>query len=156
MCHIIKRVQQQGIKSIEVTDAAVDEFIAYKDEFMKQTVWQDNCRSWYKGQSATGKITALWAGSTLHYRETLKDVRYEDYRIQYFGNRFSYLGNGMTKLETTPDADLATYVRQYDDSPIIGSKFTYTRAEPELSEFDTLSALSGQGEGEKAQEEAHL
>lgn len=99
---------------------------------MERTVWNQACRSWYKGNSIDGKVVALWCGSTLHYRETLQDVRYEDFKIKYFGNRFDYLGNGMTKLELTPDADLATYIRNADDAPIIGSKFTYTRAGPEL------------------------
>ncbi|KAF3911872.1 hypothetical protein AA313_de0209649 [Arthrobotrys entomopaga] len=135
ICRIITRIQQHGIKSIQVKTEAVDDFIAHKDQFMERTVWQEDCKSWYKRGTADGKITALWPGSTLHYLECLKDVRYEDYHVEYFGNRFSYLGNGMTRLELTEDADLATYIRKKDDGPIIGSKFTYTKATAELEKF---------------------
>lgn len=109
----------------------MDDFIEFKDQYMKQTVWHQDCRSWYKGNTADGKILALWPGSTIHYVETMKTVRYDDFKIRYFGNRFDYLGNGMTKIEMTPDADLAQYVRNEDDAPIIGSKFTYVKASPE-------------------------
>ncbi|CAI7571914.1 unnamed protein product [Penicillium pancosmium] len=131
ICQNITRIQQQGIKSIEVTKEAVDDFIEFKDQYMKQTVWDQECRSWYKGNTADGKIVALWPGSTIHYVEALKNVRYDDFKVRYFGNRFDYLGNGMTKIEMTPDADLAQYVRNEDDAPIIGSKFTYVKACPE-------------------------
>lgn len=118
----------------------MDNFIEYKDQYMKGTVWNQDCRSWYKGNSIGGKIVALWPGSTLHYMETLRDVRSEDFKVKYFGNRFNYLGNGMTKVEMTPDADLARYVRNVDDSAVIGSKFTYVKAGPELTSIDMTAA----------------
>lgn len=94
---------------------------------MKDIPWNQDCRSWYKGNTADGKVVALWPGSTLHYIDILRDVLYEDFNVRYFGNRFSYLENGMSKLETAPDADLAQYTRSTNDAPIIGSKFTYIR-----------------------------
>ncbi|KAJ6027895.1 uncharacterized protein N7446_003505 [Penicillium canescens] len=143
ICKHITRIQQQGIKSIEVTKEAVDEFLAFKDEYMKHTVWREDCRSWYKGNSVDGKIVALWPGSTLHFREALKEVRWDDFHVKYFGNRFNYFGNGMTKIEMTPDADLATYIRKSDDAEIIGSKFTYVKAGLECSEGWDTTALAG-------------
>lgn len=110
---------------------------------MKHTVWHEDCRSWYKGNSVDGKIVALWPGSTLHFREALKEVRWDDFHVKYFGNRFNYFGNGMTKIEMTPDADLATYIRNSDDAEIIGSKFTYVKAGPECSEGWDTTALAG-------------
>ena len=47
-----------------------------------------------------------------------------------------------SKIEMIPDADLAHYVRNEDDAPIIGSKFTYVKAPPEqtsMNVFDTNS-----------------
>ncbi|KAF9889894.1 hypothetical protein FE257_006766 [Aspergillus nanangensis] len=138
ICRHITRIQQQGIKSMEVTEEAVDDFIAFKDQYMKDMVWNQDCRSWYKGNTADGKIIALWPGSTLHYIDTLEQVRYEDFKVGYFGNRFGYLGNGMTKLESAGDADLGRYIRPHDDAPIIGSKFTYVKAGPELSPIQQI------------------
>ncbi|KAE8332644.1 hypothetical protein BDV39DRAFT_188764 [Aspergillus sergii] len=144
ICKHITRIQQQGIKSIEVTKDAVDDFIEHKDQYMKEMVWNEDCRSWYKGNTADGKIVALWPGSTLHYIDTLRQVRYEDFKVQYFGNRFSYLGNGMSKLEMTPDADLAYYIRERDDAPIIGSKFIYKKAGPELTAINMTAAKASE------------
>jgi hypothetical protein len=110
---------------------------------MKHTVWREDCRSWYKGNSVDGKIVALWPGSTLHFREALKEVRWDDFQVKYFGNRFNYFGNGMTKVEMTPNADLATYIRKSDDAEIIGSKFTYVKAGLECSEGWDTTALAG-------------
>ncbi|KAJ5085310.1 hypothetical protein N7532_010081 [Penicillium argentinense] len=144
ICKHITRIQQQGIKSIEVTKEAVDDFIDFKDIYMKDTVWKQDCRSWYKGNTADGKIVALWPGSTIHYVEAMQNVRYEDFKVRYFGNRFNYLGNGMTKTEMMPDADLARYIRTEDDAPIIGSKFVYAKATPEETSndvsFETLTS----------------
>ncbi|GAB7353351.1 hypothetical protein MBLNU459_g3836t1 [Dothideomycetes sp. NU459] len=79
---------------------AVDDFIAHKDQFMKRTVWEESCRSWYKNNSASGKVSALWPGSTMHYMEAMKDVRFEDWNIKYEGNRFAWLGNGYSQPMT--------------------------------------------------------
>ena len=138
-CRPITRKQQQGFKSIEPTKEAVDDFIALKDRFVDKTVWQQDCRSWYKGNTLGGKIVVLWAGSTLHYMETLKEVQYKDSKVNYFGNRWDYLGNGMTNLGMMPDADLSTYIRTVDDAPIIAYKFTYKKAGPELPSFDFMN-----------------
>lgn len=124
----------------------MDDFIDFKDRFMKDTVWEQDCRSWYKGNTTGGKIVALWPGSTLHYVEALQSVRWEDYKIRCYGNRFNYFGNGMTKVETMPDADLAHYIRNEDDAPIIGSKFTYKKAAPEQISMNVFDQDSRNGE----------
>lgn len=86
---------------------------------MKGTVWQQECRSWYKSNSVSGKVTALWSGSTLHYLEAIAEPRYEDWHIKYNGNRFAFLGNGYSQTEGDLTADLAYYIRNEDDSPYL-------------------------------------
>lgn len=96
--------------------------MAYKDVFFKTTVWSENCRSWYKLKH-NGKIAALWVGSTIHYLRVVENPRYEDWDFTYmYPNRWSYLGNGLGPDDVVPDSDLAYYVRQFDDSPILGTK----------------------------------
>ncbi|KAH7153049.1 hypothetical protein EDB81DRAFT_442195 [Dactylonectria macrodidyma] len=114
MCKLIDRFQTTNIAQFAPKKEAVKDFIQYKDWFMKQTVWADSCRSWYKGR-ADGPILALWPGSTLHYIECLRDVRYDDLEIKYAGNRFSWLGNGYSRTELDNTADLAYYIREEDD-----------------------------------------
>jgi hypothetical protein len=114
MCKLIDRYQTLNIKSFAPKAEAVADFISWKDRFMDATVWNDPCRSWYK-QSARGKITALWPGSTVHYMEALDELRLEDFDIQYEGNRFAWLGNGYSQCELDETADWAYYIREHDD-----------------------------------------
>ncbi|PGH26446.1 hypothetical protein AJ80_01944 [Polytolypa hystricis UAMH7299] len=114
MMKLIDRYQTENLATFSPKLDAVDDFIAYKDEFMKKTVWADQCRSWYKN-SPEGPITALWPGSTLHYIEAMLDVRMQDWDVSYNGNRFAWLGNGYSQTEVDPSADWAFYIREEDD-----------------------------------------
>lgn len=114
---LINRWQTENIHSFSPKMEAVEDFIAFKDEFMKSTVWESGCRSWYKSGSISGKVTALWPGSTLHYLEAIADPRYEDWDFKYIGNRFAFLGNGRSQVESDSTADWAYYIRNGDDGP---------------------------------------
>ncbi|KAF9006158.1 hypothetical protein BDQ17DRAFT_1389720 [Cyathus striatus] len=111
MLKLINRWQTENIHRFSPKAEAIEDFIAFKDQFMKDTVWAKDCRSW--------KITALWPGSTLHYLEALKEPRYDDWDIKYSGNRFAYLGNGSSQTEVDMTSDTAYYVRDHDDSPYL-------------------------------------
>lgn len=114
-CEMLNRWQKQNIRAFEPRQEAVKDFMDHKDKVMENTVWTTNCQSWYKSPT-TGKVTALWPGSTLHYLQALADIRYDDYHVTYAGaNRFSYLGNGFSQLELDPSADTAYYVRELDE-----------------------------------------
>ncbi|KAI4951987.1 hypothetical protein J4E91_003449 [Alternaria rosae] len=115
MCKLIDRFQTHNISTFAPRADAIDDFVAFKDEYMKRTVWNDGCRSWYKSLGADGPVTALWPGSTLHYIEALMELRLEDWDVKYTGNRFSWLGNGYSQTEIDPTADWAFYVRDRDD-----------------------------------------
>lgn len=122
MLKMISRWQTENIHSFSPKMEAVDDFIAYKDQFMRNTVWEQECRSWYKDNGASGKVTALWPGSTLHYMEAIAEPRYDDWDIHYSGNRFNFLGNGFSQTEIDQTADWAYYLRDSDDSPFISRK----------------------------------
>ena len=116
---MVNRWQTENIHSFSPKQEAVQDFIEHKDTFMKNTVWQQECRSWYKSNSISGKVTALWPGSTLHYLEMIAEPRYEDWSFKYSGNRFAYLGNGFSQTETDSTADRSYYLRNEDDSPYL-------------------------------------
>jgi hypothetical protein len=47
-----------------------------------------------------GKVTAMYAGSIIHYKEILESFRTEDFNFEYNSrNRFRFMGNGLTVLE---------------------------------------------------------
>ena len=117
MLTIIDRWQTENIHSFEPKLDAINDFFAQTDNFMKKTIWNEDCRSWYKNNSASARVSALWPGSTLHYIEPLQETRFDDWDIKYKGNRFEYLGNGYSQTELDPTCDLRYYIRFEDDSP---------------------------------------
>ena len=136
---MIRKMQHEGIKSMDVKQEALDDIYAHFDEFHKTTVWREECRSWFKDGKIKNRIY-LWPGSvcrtllafldlkhflstvltlcaqTIHFLKTIKDPRMEDYNINYrYKNRFAFLGNGDVKATGTKDVyGLATYVRSND------------------------------------------
>lgn len=106
----ISKIQLDQIKYIVPRQDVTDEFNEHVQHFVKRTVWTDNCRSWFK-DNETGRITALWPGSALHYAQAIKRPRYEDYEIEYINkNRWAILGNGFTRAETTEGMDSTPFL----------------------------------------------
>lgn len=107
---ISKKIEEKIISFDVRKDVQVD-FDQHTQQLMQETVWVGPCRSWYRSRS--GKITAIWPGSSLHYIETLDSNRWEDWSWKYRGNRFGWWGSGFSKVEGKADADLAYYIKQY-------------------------------------------
>ncbi len=121
MLKLCNRWQVENIASFHPTKEAVEEFTAHTDQFMRKTVWDQDCRSWFKNHSVTARNTVLWPGSTLHYLEAMSAVRYDDWNFTYRGNRLCWLGNGYSRTEILPDGDLSYYIREIDDSLFLGN-----------------------------------
>ncbi|KAF9565886.1 FAD/NAD(P)-binding domain-containing protein [Agrocybe pediades] len=119
MLKMIDRWQTENIHSFAPKREAVADFVEHTNNFMKRAVWQQECRSWYKKNSVTGRVTAIWPGSTLHYLEAVDQPRYDDWDVKYNGNRFAFLGNGFSRVEVDTTADWAYYLRNEDDSPFM-------------------------------------
>lgn len=111
----MKKMQHEAIRSMAVKQEALDDIYEHFDEFHKTTVWQENCRSWFKDNKRENRIY-LWPGPTVHFLKSLKEPRVEDYDIKYrYRNRFAFLGNGSVKASATRDAlGMATYIRNSD------------------------------------------
>lgn len=61
-----------------------------------------------------GKVWGPWPGSGYHFLEAIAQPRWEDWNFKYrSGNRFQYLGNGMTRREVE-GGDLAWFI----DAPV--------------------------------------
>jgi cation diffusion facilitator CzcD-associated flavoprotein CzcO len=58
----MKKMQAEGIKAMAVKQEALDEIYAHFDEFHKTTVWQEECRSWFKDGKIKNRIY-LWPGA---------------------------------------------------------------------------------------------
>ncbi|KAI1608173.1 hypothetical protein EDD37DRAFT_583319 [Exophiala viscosa] len=115
----IAKLQKQGVKSMDVTAAAQDDFNQHCGAYLANTVWSSSCSSWYKQGTTCGKVVAIYCGSSYHFIEALKEPRWEDYHFEYVGdarpNRFAYLGNGMTLAETRAKSVGATQTLNFDE-----------------------------------------
>jgi cation diffusion facilitator CzcD-associated flavoprotein CzcO len=59
---VVKKMSTEHIKAIEVKQEALNEIYAHFYEFHKSTVWQEDCRSWFKDGKIKNRIY-LWTGS---------------------------------------------------------------------------------------------
>lgn len=75
---MMKKISTECIKSAAVKQEALDDLYAHFDEFHKNTVWQEACRSWFKDGKVENRIY-LWPGPTIHFLKSIKDPRMEDY-----------------------------------------------------------------------------
>ncbi|KAK4900271.1 hypothetical protein LTR27_002495 [Elasticomyces elasticus] len=113
MCQWVRKMAEEDILWIDPKQEVVDEFNAYADEIMQTLVWSGGCQSWYKSHRVDGKVTAVWAGSAMGFREMIETIRPEDFEIKHRSkNRFRFMGNGRTKMEYDPNADLAFYLHK--------------------------------------------
>jgi hypothetical protein len=121
MLKMCDRWQTENIHAFSPKKEAVQELQQHLDAMLAKTVWSDSCNSWYK-PAGQAYPASLWPGSGLHYMEAISTVRAEDYDFQYTGNRFAWLGNGFSQIETDTECDLAFYVREKDDSEFLGKR----------------------------------
>ncbi|KAF2120817.1 hypothetical protein BDV96DRAFT_565582 [Lophiotrema nucula] len=109
----IQKISTEDIKYVVPTAEATEEFNTYGDEIMERFVWAGGCRSWYKNNRVDGRVTAIWQGSAIGYKEVVDAIRPEDFKIvSRTKNRFRWMGNGRTRIEGVPGADLAFYLKK--------------------------------------------
>ncbi|RAL02669.1 flavin-containing monooxygenase [Aspergillus ibericus CBS 121593] len=97
---ILTKLSDEGILTFDVKESAVADFTEHRRTFLPRTAWSSPCRSWFKQGTVDGEIM-MWPGSRIHFFETMKRPRWEDYHLTYVGtnNRFGYLGNGFAARE---------------------------------------------------------
>lgn len=61
---IIKKMQSEYINSWAPKQDITNEFNDHCQEWIRHTVWVEDCRSWYKNNE-TGRVNAVWPGSSL-------------------------------------------------------------------------------------------
>lgn len=112
---LLRKVASEGIKSIQPSRKAADEFVEYCDAFFLKTVLTDDCSSWYNGARPGARIHGIWPGSAGHVTIVRNNPRWEDWEYEYLsesGNRFEfYFGNGWTRREIDPDSDMTPYLK---------------------------------------------
>lgn len=109
---IIKKIQSEYIASLAPKQDVTDAFNEHCQEWVRHTVWVEECRSWYKNNE-TGRVNAVWPGSSLHYIEAIRTPRYEDFEIEYLGpakkNQWAFLGMGAVRALVNKE-DVSPYL----------------------------------------------
>ncbi|KLU81143.1 hypothetical protein MAPG_00238 [Magnaporthiopsis poae ATCC 64411] len=115
---IVRKMQNEGLRSWTPRADVTDSFNRHVQEWVKYTVYTDDCRSWYKNNE-TGRVNAIWPGSSLHYQQVVETPRYEDFEIEYWAeNRWAMLGMGFTMPERKKEgADLSPYLKLENIDP---------------------------------------
>ena len=61
---MVRKMQRDNIASVSVSKQATDDLNEHHLEYMKDMIWSEPCRSWYKHNHALeGRVTAVWSGS---------------------------------------------------------------------------------------------
>ncbi|KAI1746718.1 hypothetical protein F4782DRAFT_523614 [Xylaria castorea] len=108
----VEKIATEDIKCISPRKDITEEYNVYIQEQLKRTVWSGECPGWYKGTDPrSDRVTVLYAGSILHFKACIENIRGEDFEFEYLScNRFSYLGNGETARERGQVGDLSYYM----------------------------------------------
>lgn len=103
------KMSEEGVKVFDIKEEAVADFAKHRKTFLPRTAWSSPCRSWFKGGTVDGEIM-MWPGSRIHFFQTMKSPRWEDYNLTHTtNNRFGYLGNGFAAREYD-GSDLTWYL----------------------------------------------
>lgn len=109
----LRKIAAEDILFVAPTPEATEEFNVYGDEIMERFVWSGGCRSWYKSGRVDGRVTAVWQGSAIGFKEVIEALRPEDFRIVWrTRNRWRWMGDGRAKVEREEGADLAWYLKK--------------------------------------------
>ena len=58
----VAKMQRDNIAAMSPKAESVKGFVEHCDEYFERTVFTMNCRSWYKGGTEKGRVSALWPG----------------------------------------------------------------------------------------------
>ncbi len=56
------KIQRDNIAAMDAKPESVRQFSKHCDKYFERTVFTMNCRSWYKGGTLDGRVSALWPG----------------------------------------------------------------------------------------------
>lgn len=71
---MIKKIQTEGLLSVAVKQEALDDIYEHFDAFHQNTVWSEECRSWFKDGKMKRRIY-LWPGPVSRATAPVSELR---------------------------------------------------------------------------------
>lgn len=106
---IIQHIQEEDIKSMTPKQHVIDQYAEHADLYNDRTVYNGDCRSWFKGNKSKGRIM-LHPGTRNQYLLLMAKPRLQDYDFEYRTvNMWSWLGNG-SSMRDLDGRDLTWYL----------------------------------------------
>jgi hypothetical protein len=137
ICKAVKKLQREGLKSMVPKESAVKQFGQYVDEYMKLTVYTQNCRAWFKRDTENGRVAYLWPGGAMSAIQVFENPRWEDFDYEHDEdtaiNIWGWLGDGVT-VNQRDGKSTSEYLRTVDIPPV-----PETRVTPQGKEWERLS-----------------
>ena len=142
---VIARYQRDSdVHSITPKTAAANEFLRHLEEWMegRPWLWAREVRSPLREEKkGSGMYPRIWPGTTTHYRQAIRHVRWDDWEVRYKGsrgevamdkseegakaeNQFSWLGDGICKDRAE---ELGGYLRESDEQSWVAELVIATR-----------------------------
>lgn len=104
---VIRKMQKDDYATIEPKPERVADFSKYVKAYFKNTVYMDDCSSWYRSDGGRGdRVVGLWPGSTLHAIEAFRSPRWEDFNYETVDpskHSMYWLGNGWSTVQKSGD-----------------------------------------------------
>ncbi|KAJ4262903.1 hypothetical protein NW762_006516 [Fusarium torreyae] len=147
----ITKIQTDQIRSMDVKQPLQDAFNDYVQEVHKDLVWTGSCNSWYKDRQS-GRVVAVWPGSSIHFMEMIANPRWEDFNIDYINaNPFMFMGNGISQHEAKAE-DLTFYLDNMvpDETTTVASSSDQLAMAPQTPEskfYGGVAVITGAGGG---------
>lgn len=133
----IDKMLRERIASMTVKRSAVDAYHAHCDAYFADTVYSDACSTWMRASKKyPDRITSIYPGSYLHYRNVLQHPRWEDYDYENVDGDepFAWMGNGMTADDMAMKGNFAPYMDVESEFPELREFFTEEAARREREE----------------------
>ena len=110
----LAKMQSENIRSMQPSRQSVKNFSNFCDAYFANTVFAEDCASWYKAGKSNGRVSALWPGSSIQAMQAFKNPRWEDWEYTYVdGNPWSWFGDGWSIMDRDLSLD-RTYYLGYD------------------------------------------
>lgn len=109
----IDKMQRERIASMTPKRSAIKAYQKHCDLYFNETVYSEPCSTWMKSSKKyPDRITAIYPGSYLHFRNVLSHPRWEDYDYEMMDGEdlFYFMGNGMTSDDLAMKGNFAPYM----------------------------------------------